>query len=154
MKEFEKTTKKAILEMIDYANQDLATKKKRSDDFTYMLDDFGAICTFMLRENTGFKNKLLKSCYYLSLTFFGVTPDNRMYIKPFDHKKSKVIIKKIFPAHLKLIWEHAPYTTKGASAHTHHFCLFVSIPYGNKAVTLAPQDMQELVNNNYVLFVK
>lgn len=35
-----------------------------SEDFTYIFEDEGAICTFLLQTNNGFESPLLKSCYY------------------------------------------------------------------------------------------
>ena len=152
MKVYEKTNRKTVEDVYSFANNNAATKKRGSEDFTFILQDLGAVCTFMLRENTGFKNKLLKSCYYLSITFLGVDANGNNAVLPFNTKKAKKIIKTFFPESLKLLWEHAPFTTKGVAAHTHHFCLFVSIPYGNKAVNLSPSEELELINNNYVLF--
>ena len=154
MKVYEKTNRKTVEDVYSFANNNAATKKRGSEDFTFILQDLGAVCMFMLRENTFFKNKLLKSCYYLSITFLGVDANGNNAILSFNTKKAKKILKTFFPESLKLLWEHAPFTTKGVAAFTHHFYLVVSIPYGRKAIILQPEDMKELINNNYVLYSK
>lgn len=67
------------------------------------------------------------------------------------HKIADKIIKKFFPE-TKSVWEHAQFTRTGSTAYTQHYCLFVSITSGKKTITLRPQDMKELLTNNYVLY--
>ena len=153
MKVYAKTNRKAVEEIRDFADNNAATRKRGSDEFTFILQDFGAVCTFLFKDNTFFKSRLLKSCYYLSITFLGVDADGNNAVLSFNTKKAKKILKIFFPDNLKQLWEHAPFTTKGVAAHTHHFYLFVSVPYGKKVVRLQPDSMKELVGNNYVLYL-
>lgn len=126
--------------------------KASSSDYTYIFVKESVICTFMLvPEAKEFKSPLLKSYYYLSVTFIGTGEENKITVQPFNSEHAKKIVKKFFPE-TESVWEHAPFTDKGATAQTHHFYKFVSIPYGKKIVRLQLQDMQELVNKYFVLY--
>lgn len=151
MKSYKRIDKGKIEKIKKIADKNICVRGKfHSEDFTYVFEEEGAICTFLLQTNNGFESPLLKSCYYLSLTFLGTTMDGKKYLQPFNHKIADKIIKKFFPE-TKSVWEHAQFTRTGSTAYTQHYCLFVSITSGKKTITLRPQDMQELLTNNYVL---
>lgn len=152
MRTFPKCDSKSVEKIIEYAIKNICTDGiKNSDSSTFIFQEEKVICTFNLMDKSGFKNRLLNSCYYLSLTFCGITKDGKSYIQPFDHKRAAKIIKAFFPK-TNLVWEHAPFTKEGAAACTHHFYLFVSIPYGRTPVILQADDMKELIENKYILY--
>lgn len=143
MKIYEKCNEEAIREIYKVADENVIFPGDTidNDKLTYIFKDVEAICTFRLVKDMGFKNLLLRSCYGLTVTFYGLTQDGKSYIQPFSSERAKKIVKKFFPE-TESVWEHAPFTDKGASSQTHYFYLFVSIPYGKKIVKLKPLDMQ------------
>lgn len=152
MKTFPKCSLKSVAKIIEHANKNICTDSiKKSDRSTFIFQEEKVICTFNLLDKSGCKNRLLNSCYYLSLTFYEITADGKIYIQPFDHKRAAKIVKAFF-SKTNLVWEHAPFTKEGAASCTHHFYLFVSIPYGRKPVILQADDMKELIENKYILY--
>lgn len=152
MKTFSKCDSKALKKIFEHANENICDCGiKNSEDSTFVFQKENAICTFNLLDKNGFKNPLLNSCYYLSITLCGVTADGKSYIRPFDQAAAEKIIKAFFPQ-TNLVWEHSPYTTQGIAAYTHHFYQFVSLAYGKTPVLLQPKDMKELIENKYFLY--
>ena len=154
MKRYKSLDEKTVEEIKKNADSNICESGSLADKFTYIFEKEGVICNFLLHDNSGFTSPLLKSYYYLSVTFFevvGIGKDRKVCVYPFQSEKAKGIVKKFFPE-TKSVWEHAPFTKDGIAANTHHFYLFVSIPYSKKTVKLQLQDMQELVNNKFVLY--
>ena len=152
MQSYEKCNENAVKEIYRIANENIATPDFfDTQKTTFIFKNESAVCNFFLRDVTGFENPLLKSCYVLSITFC-ITENGKPFVHKFAHEKAAEIIKAFYGDNLPLVFEHAPYTKKGVSSNTYHFCLFVSIPYNKQPVALKKEDYKELLENNYVLY--
>ena len=136
------------------ADQNICISDKcDSEPFTFVLKKYSAICIFRLVTDNKFKSERLARCYQLSLSFFDTDKKTgKNYIVPFKHGAADKIIRQIFQKDTQNIWEHAPFTTVGVSKFTHHFYLFVSIPFGKQTIALKQEDMKELLANKYVMY--
>lgn len=153
MKTYEKCDGYAVKEIYEIADKHIVTPSEYdTDTLTFIFKKEGLICNFALRDGTGFKSPLLKSCYALSITFCGVTADGKPYIQPFNHERAKEIVRTFFVFEMPFVFEHAPFKKEGVSANTYNFYDFVSIPYGKQSVCLKEAEFKELLENNYVLY--
>ena len=109
MLRFESLSGKAIKAIKKNADSQVyESGKASSGDYTYIFVKESVICTFMLiPEAKRFQNPLLKSHYYLSVTFIGMCEENKVTVQPFNSEHAKKIVKKFFPE-TESVWEHPP----------------------------------------------